>query len=42
MRRIPDLVVHWDDAAFASPLRIKGSGIDLKLWGKVCGTTLAQ
>jgi predicted AlkP superfamily phosphohydrolase/phosphomutase len=31
---IPDLVVHWDDAAFASPLRIKGSAIRAEVDGK--------
>lgn len=24
---LPDLVVHWEDAAFASPLKIKGSSV---------------
>jgi len=24
-RRIPDVIVHWEDAAFASPLRVKNS-----------------
>ncbi len=24
---LPDLVVHWEDAAFASPLRIKDSKV---------------
>lgn len=27
-QRIPDLVVHWEDAAFASPLRINGSALE--------------
>jgi len=31
---LPDLVVHWDDAAFASPLKIKGSKIKSELVGK--------
>ncbi|MDQ2937306.1 MAG: alkaline phosphatase family protein [Acidobacteriota bacterium] len=33
-QRIPDLVVHWDDAVFASPLRIKGSAIRTEADGK--------
>lgn len=31
---LPDLVVHWSDAAFASPLKIKDSQIELKTAGK--------
>lgn len=27
-RRIPDVIVHWEDVAFRSPLRIKDSPID--------------
>lgn len=27
-RRIPDVLVHWEDDAFLSPLRIKGSDVD--------------
>jgi predicted AlkP superfamily phosphohydrolase/phosphomutase len=29
-QRIPDLVVHWEDAVFESPLRIKGSAVDVE------------
>jgi predicted AlkP superfamily phosphohydrolase/phosphomutase len=28
--RIPDLVIHWEDAVFESPLRIKGSAVDVE------------
>ena len=31
---LPDLVIHWQDAAFASPLRIKDSKVQAKLVGK--------
>mgnify|MGYP003694551411 CR=1 FL=1 len=31
---LPDLVVHWEDAAFASPLRIKDSKVRAKPVGK--------
>jgi predicted AlkP superfamily phosphohydrolase/phosphomutase len=31
---LPDLVVHWQDAAFGSPLRIKGSSIQAAPVGK--------
>jgi hypothetical protein len=31
---IPDLVIHWEDAVFESPLRIKGSVIDVEAVGK--------
>jgi len=34
IQRIPDLVVHWDDAVFASALRIKGSAIKTEVVGK--------
>jgi predicted AlkP superfamily phosphohydrolase/phosphomutase len=33
-RRIPDLVIHWEDVAFRSPLRIKGSPIEFHRAGK--------
>lgn len=26
--RLPDLVVHWHDAAFEAPLRVKGTGVE--------------
>jgi len=29
-RRIPDLVVHWEDAAFASPLCVEGSTLEFQ------------
>jgi predicted AlkP superfamily phosphohydrolase/phosphomutase len=28
-QRLPDLVVHWYDSAFSSPLKIKGSNLEL-------------
>lgn len=28
VQRIPDLIVHWENAIFASPLRIKGTAIE--------------
>jgi len=28
-QRLPDIVVHWHDAAFSAPLKIKGSGLEL-------------
>jgi len=31
---LPDLVAHWRDAAFASPLRIKGSKVEVEFVGK--------
>jgi predicted AlkP superfamily phosphohydrolase/phosphomutase len=31
---LPDLVVHWADAAFASPLRIEGSNVQAEPVGK--------
>jgi predicted AlkP superfamily phosphohydrolase/phosphomutase len=31
---LPDLVVHWEDAAFAAPLRIKGSKVRAEPVGK--------
>jgi predicted AlkP superfamily phosphohydrolase/phosphomutase len=31
---LPDLVVHWEDAAFASPLKIKDSKVQAKPVGK--------
>jgi predicted AlkP superfamily phosphohydrolase/phosphomutase len=31
---LPDLVVHWEDAAFGSPLRIKGSKVQAEPVGK--------
>jgi predicted AlkP superfamily phosphohydrolase/phosphomutase len=33
-QRLPDLVVHWQDAAFSTPLRIKDSGIQTEPVGK--------
>ena len=33
-RRIPDVLAHWEDAAFASPLRIKGSSVEFYPEGK--------
>jgi len=33
-QRLPDLVVHWQDAAFSTPLRIEGSGIQTEPIGK--------
>jgi predicted AlkP superfamily phosphohydrolase/phosphomutase len=35
--RLPDLVVHWEDAIFESPLRIKGSLIDTSPVGTYTG-----
>jgi predicted AlkP superfamily phosphohydrolase/phosphomutase len=32
--RLPDLVVHWSDAAFASPAKIKGSEVKIQTIGK--------
>jgi predicted AlkP superfamily phosphohydrolase/phosphomutase len=34
VQRLPDLVVHWEDAAFASPLKIKDSGFVSEPVGK--------
>jgi predicted AlkP superfamily phosphohydrolase/phosphomutase len=31
---LPDLVVHWQDAAFASPLKIRGSKVQVEPVGK--------
>ena len=31
---LPDLVVHWQDAAFASPLKIKGSRVQVEAISK--------
>lgn len=33
-QRLPDLIVHWEDAVFASPLRIRGSNVDTEAVGK--------
>jgi predicted AlkP superfamily phosphohydrolase/phosphomutase len=33
-RRIPDIVIHWSDAVFESPLRIQGSPIEVEAIGK--------
>ena len=33
-QRLPDLVVHWEDAAFSAPLKIKGSAIVSEPLGK--------
>ncbi len=30
VQQIPDLIVHWDDAAFASPLRIRESSVEIE------------
>jgi predicted AlkP superfamily phosphohydrolase/phosphomutase len=32
--RLPDLVVHWSDAAFAAPAKIKGSEVRIQTIGK--------
>jgi predicted AlkP superfamily phosphohydrolase/phosphomutase len=29
VQRLPDLIVHWEDSIFASPLRIKGSSVEV-------------
>jgi predicted AlkP superfamily phosphohydrolase/phosphomutase len=34
VQRLPDLVVHWENAAFSTPLRIKGSGLLTEPVGK--------
>lgn len=33
-RRIPDVVVHWEDVAFRSPVRVKGSAGEFRADGK--------
>lgn len=33
-QRIPDLVIHWEDAAFESPLRIQGSAVEVEPVGR--------
>ncbi|HEY0430157.1 MAG TPA: alkaline phosphatase family protein [Pyrinomonadaceae bacterium] len=35
--RLPDLIVHWEDAVFDSPLRIKGSLVNPTSVGKYTG-----
>jgi predicted AlkP superfamily phosphohydrolase/phosphomutase len=32
--RLPDIVVHWEDASFRSPTRIKGSAVEVKMIGR--------
>lgn len=34
VQTIPDLVVHWEDPAFSTPLRLKGSGFQTEPVGK--------
>lgn len=33
-QRLPDIVVHWSDAVFASPLRISGSNVKTEATGQ--------
>jgi predicted AlkP superfamily phosphohydrolase/phosphomutase len=33
-QRIPDIVIHWEDKVFESPLRIKESAVDVETVGK--------
>jgi hypothetical protein len=35
--RLPDLVVHWSDAAFSSPLRIRDSQVQVAPVGRSTG-----
>lgn len=32
--RLPDMIVHWEDASFRSPTPIKGSAVEVKMIGK--------